>query len=1397
MNKSFRTIWNDAVGAWVAASELDRAKGGQVASAREPACGGTGRSACARRAARQVVLPMSMRAATLLLATASTAASAQTLSWGPGGGGGSGTWDSTTANWFNGSTATPWSAGSTASFGGTAGTVTVNGTAAVGGATFNSTGYTITGGTLALSGAAATFTSNAGVSATVNSPITGSAALKKSGAGTLTFSGAQTYSGATTVDAGRLVLNNVSGFVSATTVNSGATLAFTGTTNVTTAAPITLNDGATLENSAASGYTLATGAVTTAGNTSINVNQTSGTGRGLVLDGGLHGSGTVTINAANAGNGVSLRNNNSAFSGTLVVNGIASATAGVGSGLALAGAATSNVLINTNVVLNGTIELADQGIGWANAWFTSVFNLGALSGTGIMVANRNPTGNFGATVVLGNTNDSGDFSGRIVRGSGRTNAVGVTKVGSGTQILSGANTYTGATKISGGVLSTPLLANGGVASGIGASTNAAANLILDGGTLQYTGTGASTDRRFTLTTNGGGIDASGSDALSFTNTAAIALSGAGSRTLALTGSSTAANTLAAVLGDGGGASSVVKSGTGKWVLTAGNSYTGGTFLDGGTLAVANDGNLGAASGALTFNGGTLENTSAFATSRSVTLSGGGTFQTDADLTVSGAIGGAGTLTKTGDAKLIVTGSNTYGGGTAISAGTLQLGNGGTTGSIVGNVANNGTLAFDRSDTYTFDGAIAGSGMVNQIGAGTTVLTGNSSYTGGTTISSGTLQLGNGGTSGSISGDIVDNGTLVFDRADTLGLNGVISSTGGVTQIGTGTTVLTGNNTYSGGTLITNGVLSVSTDANLGATSGAVTLDGGTLRTTADMTGTHDIRLAGAGTVHVDAGTTLTLDGTISGSGSITKAGGGTLLLAGADTQTGDTIVAAGTLKAAAANVLSAASATTVQRGATLDLNGFDQTVAALTNAGTVALSGAPGTTLAVSGNYTGASGVLQLNTLLNQGGAATRTDMLTIGGNAGGDTSIRVDGSGNGALTTGDGIRVVQVGGTSSTTAFRLAAPVQAGAYEYLLYRGGNASANDWYLRSQLEARSAQPPSDPPGAVEPPIVVAVPAYRPAVVGYTLTPALNLDYGFSVLGTLHQRMGDIAALEAAQPGHGDGVWGRIGGENGDMNGSGRFSSDARTFFAQFGKEWTLARADAGGSTRAGVTITFGTSSASFADSARSLNAALSTSTGTLTAQAQSLGGYWTRYFADQAYVDAVAQLTHYRNKYGDVYGGHASQNGFGAGGSLEVGKPWLVGQTAIAVEPQAQLAYQYLHLNGFNDGVSPVSGNTSNALRGRVGFRLFRANLENDSKTSTATPYLTANVLHDFFAPGAITVGGNPLDIKPAKTRYELGAGVTASLGKASELYVAVSYTRNLGGEYRRTIFGQGGYRYSW
>src|SRR5277367_5099814 len=94
------------------------------------------------------------------------------------------------------------------------------------------------------------------------------------------------------------------------------------------------------------------------------------------------------------------------------------------------------------------------------------------------------------------------------------------------------------------------------------------------------------------------------------------------------------------------------------------------------------------------------------------------------VTVPGAITGTGSLTQMGVAggTLVLTGANTYVGGTTIAAGVLQLGDGGTTGSIAGNVSNSGVLAFDRSDTLTFPGLIAGSGEVSQIGSGTTILT---------------------------------------------------------------------------------------------------------------------------------------------------------------------------------------------------------------------------------------------------------------------------------------------------------------------------------------------------------------------------------------------------------------------------------------------------------------------------------------------------------------------------------------------------------------------------------------------------------------------------------------------------------------------------------------------------
>ena len=107
------------------------------------------------------------------------------------------------------------------------------------------------------------------------------------------------------------------------------------------------------------------------------------------------------------------------------------------------------------------------------------------------------------------------------------------------------------------------------------------------------------------------------------------------------------------------------------------------------------------------------------------------------------------LIKSGTGTLTLTGTNIYTGNTTINAGTLQLGNGGITGSITGDVTNNGILAFDRSNELPFAGNISGNGRVTQIGIGTTILTGTNTYAGGTTINAGTLQLGDGDCTGSI------------------------------------------------------------------------------------------------------------------------------------------------------------------------------------------------------------------------------------------------------------------------------------------------------------------------------------------------------------------------------------------------------------------------------------------------------------------------------------------------------------------------------------------------------------------------------------------------------------------------------------------------------------------------
>ncbi len=351
------------------------------------------------------------------------------------------------------------------------------------------------------------------------------------------------------------------------------------------------------------------------------------------------------------------------------------------------------------------------------------------------------------------------------------------------------------------------------------------------------------------------------------------------------GTAGAASATATITSALSGATMLEKTDLGTLTLGGANTYTGGTQIVGGAIAISSDANLGAVGTGLTLDGGTLITTANITTPRAVTLgANGGAFApaSATALTLSGAVSGAGVLTKADAGTLIIT-SAAAPASTIVSGGTLQIGAGGASGSISGDVVDNATLNFNRSDTITYGGAVTGSGALVQAGAGTLVLTGDSFFSGATTIAAGTLQLGDGGTTGSVTSDIVDNGTLVVNRSDNVVLNGLISGSGDFVQAGTGTTIMaaTGDghghgNSYSGRTIIEQGSLQIGTGGTTGGLENSV-----------------DIVNDGVFISSIHA--SFAWAGSVSGTGSviIDQGAGNTLTVLGAHTYTGGTTIASG------------------------------------------------------------------------------------------------------------------------------------------------------------------------------------------------------------------------------------------------------------------------------------------------------------------------------------------------------------------------------------------------------------------------------------------------------------------------------------------------------------------------
>ena len=335
-------------------------------------------------------------------------------------------------------------------------------------------------------------------------------------------------------------------------------------------------------------------------------------------------------------------------------------------------------------------------------------------------------------------------------------AATLTKSGTGTFTLAGTNTFTGGIIVEAGTLR----ANAGAAFG----ANGQVITVANGATLDHNGAwGVSRD--FNAVIAGAGVDGAGV----IVNNSASGQQ-AGFRSLTLTADATIGGinrwdvrpiTAGEALVDLAGFT-LTKTGTNKISFVDGNLPNDGVInINQGTLAftrmvIGGNGDVnvnpgttlqfennatGSFSRPLAIDSGTVLVTgNAFAVGSTVTLANTATIQTDVNLTIANALDGTGALAKTGTAALVLEGDATHTGGTTVNAGTLQIGAGGATGWLAADIANYGTVAFNRSDDVSFTNVITGTGGLAQMGPGTLALETAQTYTGATAVNAGILKL---------------------------------------------------------------------------------------------------------------------------------------------------------------------------------------------------------------------------------------------------------------------------------------------------------------------------------------------------------------------------------------------------------------------------------------------------------------------------------------------------------------------------------------------------------------------------------------------------------------------------------------------------------------------------------
>ncbi|MCL2715746.1 MAG: autotransporter outer membrane beta-barrel domain-containing protein [Alphaproteobacteria bacterium] len=500
-------------------------------------------------------------------------------------------------------------------------------------------------------------------------------------------------------------------------------------------------------------------------------------------------------------------------------------------------------------------------------------------------------------------------------------------------------------------------------------------------------------------------------------------------------------------------------------------------------------------------------------------------------------------------------------------------------------------------------------------------------------------------------------------------------------------------------------------------------------------------------------------------------------------------------------------------------------VATFTNSGVIDLTANPaaGDVLVISGGHAAGTdgggvfvangGSLRLNTVLNEGGIRSQSDMLVLDSTKLGSapTKIQVmNAGGMGAATVGDGIALVEVlnKGASASGVFALGGRVAAGAFDYDLFHNGlgaDAADGNWYLRSEL--------------------------RPEVGPDTVVPALAARLGLAMLGTYENRVGD--GLDGAdvlgRPGMGAGtcsdggeverpkfytkytkaprpsaqchatlLWGRVFGEQGAAGGgsatNGLFGSAGPAY--SFGYGGFQAGADLYRSARdnAGLYASAASAIADVASPGGGLNK------GYVSLNAYGIGGYWTHRAPGGWYSDLVFQ----GNWYDDIRSRSAdavslNTNGWGITASAETGYVIALGN-GYSVTPQGQLVYQRTDIRDGMDPFGRVNFGATDEIYGRLGARTAKSWITD--RGQTVVTWLNTSVWHQFGNDATTTFatlqGTNPMSFEAnlGGTWAQIGLGISGQVTRSVSIFGSADYNIALS-QPGHGLGGRAGIRVSW